>query len=277
MLAAGVEGLSVSDAPPDAPVSPPDWTSEELDAFREVKRRLLASGIAAARLGDREVTLTTMASKLRVDKAVEKFGEFFGILDEYMLDSGGGGFAEVEGGSSWDELAPFWDRYSVAGRDLGGHSVMWINGGRTEVDEEQRLVRTSCLYYYACHADMATLRGGLTMVIDTTNAPSSKVGNERKLQKTWQAYPLRPQNIFIVGASFLKRLTINALIKLASLVTSNKVIGRVQFVEMPGVRTAIGPDDMPSQHGGKTRPDVKEWIEARLASFPRLPDGWFES
>ena len=239
-----------------------------------MKRRLLASGIAVARLGDREVVVTTMASKLRVDKAVAKFTDYLGILDEYHLDSGGGGFAEVEGGSSWDDLESFWHRYSVAGRDLGGHSIMWINGGRTEVEEEQRLVRSSILYYYACHADMVTLRGGLTMVLDV--AYTSNVGNERKLQNTWQAYPLRPQNIFIVGAGYIKRLAINALIKLVSIVSSNKVIGRVQFVELPGVRAAISEDNMPAQHGGKARPAVKEWIEARLASFPKLPCGWFE-
>lgn len=268
-LTEAVEGLSVSDS------SSPEWSAEELDAFREVKRRLLADGVPEGRLGDREVVLTTMCSKLRPDKAVAKFGDFFGILDEYQLDPGKGGFRELEA-SDWAEIDQFWDRYSVTGRDVGGRGIMWINGGRTEVEEEQRLVRTSCMFYYAAHADMVTLRDGITMVIDTSNAPTSKVGNERKLQRTWQAYPLRPQNIFIVGASFIKRLTINALIKIASLVTSNKVIGRVQFVELPGVRQAIGEEDMPAQHGGKERPPVKEWVKARLAGFPTLPDGWFE-
>lgn len=254
----------------------PDWTSEELEAFREVKKRLRADGVPESRCGDREVVLTTMCSKLRPDKAMQKFKEFYGILDEYTLDPAGGGLCELEAGD-WGEIEHFWDRYSVAGRDRGGRGVMWINGGRTEIAEEQALVRTSCLFYYAAHADMVTLREGITMVIDTSDAPASKVGNERKLQKTWQAYPLRPQNIFIVGASFFKRLTINALIKFATLVTSNKVIGRVQFVELPGVREAIGPEDMPSKHGGTERPPVRDWVQARLARFPALPDGWFES
>lgn len=252
-----------------------DWTAEELEAFREVKRRLLAARVAESRLGDRELVLTTMCSKLRPEKAVQKFVDFCGILDEYALDPAGGGLREVEAGD-WTEIEKFWDRYSVTGRDRGGRGIMWINGGRTEIEEERALVRTSCLFYCASHADMATLRGGVTLVIDTTAAPASKVGNERKLQKTWQSYPLRPQNIFIVGASFIKRLTINALIKFASLFSSNKILGRVQFVELPEVRAAIGPEDMPAKYGGAARPPVRDWVKARLAGFPALPDGWFE-
>ena len=72
-LTEAVADLSVSDS------SSPEWSAEELDAFREVKRRLLADGVPEGRLGDREVVLTTMCSKLRPDKAVAKFGDFFGF------------------------------------------------------------------------------------------------------------------------------------------------------------------------------------------------------
>ena len=89
-------------------------------------------------------------------------------------------------------------------------------------------VRAGILYWMSVHSDMVSLRGGCTFVIDSTNAPDRKVGNERKLQKTWQSLPLRPQNLYIVGASFVKRLFINALIKFASVFSNSKVLARIQ-------------------------------------------------
>ena len=61
------------------------------------------------------------------------------------------------------------------------------------------LSQAGTLYYLAVHSDLASLREGITFVVDTTKSPAKPVGNERKLQKTWQSYPLRPQNLFIVG------------------------------------------------------------------------------
>ena len=56
-----------------------------------------------------------------------------------------------------------------------------------------------------CIGDLVSLRNGITLVIDTSNAPKKKVGNERKLQVAWQNYPTRPQHIFIMGTSALTR------------------------------------------------------------------------
>ena len=60
------------------------------------------------------------------------------------------------------------------------------------------------LYWMSVHSDIETLRRGCTFVIDTSKQSATPVGNERKLQKTWQSLPLRPQHVFIVGASFVK-------------------------------------------------------------------------
>ena len=70
------------------------------------------------------------------------------------------------------------------------------------------------------------------MCIDTSTAPDERVGNERKLQETWQAYPVRPQHFFIIGASPTKRLFINALLKVVATFSSSKVIQRLRFVEV---------------------------------------------
>ena len=59
---------------------------------------------------------------------------------------------------------------------------MWINGGSTPVEEEGKCIRSSCLYFFATHADRHTLRNGISLIINTANTPKKKVGNERKLQ-----------------------------------------------------------------------------------------------
>ena len=48
-------------------------------------------------------------------------------------------------------------RFTVCGPDREGRSVMWINGGLTREEDESRLIRTSCLMFLSCHADLHTL------------------------------------------------------------------------------------------------------------------------
>ena len=60
-------------------------------------------------------------------------------------------------------------------------------------------MRAGVLYFVAIHADLTSLREGITFVIDTTEQPSAKVGNEAKLQKSYQSYPLRPQVLSVAS------------------------------------------------------------------------------
>jgi hypothetical protein len=132
--------------------------------------------------------------KLRVDNAVEKYHELLGVLEQYNLGTPMNLIADP-----FDPLDSFFPRFSILGdnKDKEGRSVMWINGALTREEDEERLIRTSCLMFLACHSDLVTLREGVTMCIDTSTAPDEKVGNERKLQEVWQAYPVRPQHFFI--------------------------------------------------------------------------------
>lgn len=140
-----------------------------------------------------------MNCKLRVENAVEKYKEFLGVLELYGLGTPHDLLTQ-----SFDVIDAFFPRFSICGdnRDKEGRSVMWINGALTREEDETRLIRTSCLMFLACHADLVTLREGITMCIDTSTAPDEKVGNERKLQETWQAYPVRPQHFFISASYF---------------------------------------------------------------------------
>ena len=115
----------------------------------------------------------------------------------------------------------------------------------------------------------ATAARSLLILLSKKGIP--QVGNERKLQKTWQSLPLRPQNLFIVGASYLKRLFINALIKFASVFSNSKVLSRIRFVEMDQVKEAISDENMPMALGGKDRMQtVDEWVLTRLTNYEGL-------
>ena len=110
--------------------------------------------------------------------------------------------------------------FCVVGRSKTGLSVMWVQGGTTLPSMEADLVSVSMNYYMAVHSDLKTLRNGVVFVIDTSNNPDKKVGNESKMQKFFSALPIRPQHFFIVGASWVKRLFINSLLLIARAFTS---------------------------------------------------------
>ena len=120
------------------------------------------------------------------------------------------------------------------------------------------------------HADLRTLRSGISLVIDTANAPARKVGNERKLQVAWQNFPTRAQGIYILGTSAVTRVAVNALIAFASLFAKNKVIARIAFSSVAELARKFGAGNLPEIHGGEARAPTEAWIEERLRAFPRM-------
>eukprot|EP00908_Phaeocystis_cordata_P003700 Transcript_14076.p3 GENE.Transcript_14076~~Transcript_14076.p3 ORF type:complete len:255 (-),score=109.26 Transcript_14076:1205-1969(-) len=240
------------------------YTKDEVDAVLAVRQALSAAGVPREQLGEVELITITLNAKCRVDEAVTKFNTYRdNLLGEY-------GISDVWSRESEKVLQGQWHRLAVAGVDEEGRQIMWIHGGGTEVAEEHACLWASCLYFFAVHADLHSLRNGITLVIDTANAPKKKVGNERKLQVAWQNFPTRPQHIYILGTSALTRLAINALIAFASLFAKNKVIARVQFSEVGKVGKSVGTPNLPERHGGLARPETAAWVAQRLAAFPRM-------
>ena len=256
-LVENLNNLTVQDT------KPIEFNSEELAAFQSVKDGLLKKGIDSKQVRDREVAVVTMLSKCRVEKAIEKYVQFIDTIGEFDIncDTLYSGFDVIE-----EKLRA---NYQVCGQDNGGRSIMWIGSSTpTEISEEQITVHSGVLYWMAVHSDLHTLREGCTFVIDTSKQNGvPKVGNERKMQKTWQSLPLRPQNLFIVGASFLKRIFINALIAFASIFSNSKVLARIRFVEMPEVRTEVPSKSMPEEYGGEHRQSVPDWVQTRLSTW----------
>jgi hypothetical protein len=250
-----------------------EFTEEEKAALTSVRSKLLqtkasgGAGYAERDVRPREVALVTLICKLRVDKAVAKFVQFMDVLKEYNLTMDA---LYEEPDSLTAKLGHKWEKnYEVCGQDKGGRSIMWISAGEpNQISEEQIVVHSGILYWMAVHSDILTLRDGCTFVIDTTKQKGiSSVGNEKKLQKTWQSLPLRPQNLFIVGASYLKRLFINALIKFATVFSNSKVLARIRFAEMEEVREVIDAENMPHGSGGIQRQTVSSWVLERLSAF----------
>jgi hypothetical protein len=241
-----------------------NYTNEERDAVLAVRSQLLAAGVPRSKLGELELITVTLVAKCRVAEAVEKFNTWQTcLLDQFGVD-------DLWSPSADRELEHQWHRLAVAGVDEASRQMMWIHGGGTQLAEERLTIWASALYFLAVHADLTSLRNGITLVIDTSNSPKKKVGNERRLQVAWQNFPVRPQHIFILGTTFVTRITVNAIIAFASLFAKNKVIQRIQFDYLARVGALVGKHNLPERHGGAPQPPTPEWVRQRLAGFPRM-------
>merc|ERR1711924_304371 len=108
------------------------------------------------------VTLT-MICRCEVDKTVSKYETLLRILSDF-------GIALDDFWGDDPSMAPFWPWFVACGSDTEGRSVLWMQGGRCEVKDEPAMFRTALNYFFALHADLRTLRNGITIVIDSSNS-----------------------------------------------------------------------------------------------------------
>ncbi|KAL1518909.1 hypothetical protein AB1Y20_003182 [Prymnesium parvum] len=240
------------------------WEREEIDAVLAVRKCLVEDKqVPLHEIGEIELITITLNSKLRVPEAVEKFMTYREqVLQLYNIP-------DVWAEPHVDGLDLQWHRFAVAGRDDGDRQIMWIQGSGTPVAEETACVRACCHYFFAVHSDMKTLRDGITIVIDVSGR-RAKVGNEKKLQVTWQNFPSRPQHIHILGTSAITRIFVNGLISFAALFAKSKVLARIQFSDIRQFTELFGTAALPEVKGGPERPPVREWVRARLDAFPKM-------
>lgn len=207
--------------------SPGAFTDAEIKAARDTKALLLSDkyGMKPEEVTGRELMITVMTCKCRIDQAAEKYKKWTDVCREGVglatirsAFEGVGSDAERLRGSDLEAISTrvFW----CAGRDTSDRSVMWIHTEKTPVEMERSVVRAGIIYFTAIHSDLVSLRRGVTFVLDTfDNDMQKSYGNESKMQKIWQTLPLRPQRIFIVGANMVKRVVINALLVIGQLFT----------------------------------------------------------
>eukprot|EP00281_Chroomonas_sp_CCMP1168_P019172 CAMPEP_0206224504 /NCGR_PEP_ID=MMETSP0047_2-20121206/7060_1 /ASSEMBLY_ACC=CAM_ASM_000192 /TAXON_ID=195065 /ORGANISM="Chroomonas mesostigmatica_cf, Strain CCMP1168" /LENGTH=218 /DNA_ID=CAMNT_0053647463 /DNA_START=237 /DNA_END=890 /DNA_ORIENTATION=+ len=210
-------------------------TKEELDAIAAVRERLEAdpSIPKAAFQRGYEIVATTLICKCRVEKAVEKYKGYIKMMERF-----GCADAPPPTDEQLDAMDSRWGAFQVCGRDNEGRGVMWIQGQPILPEHESTCIQCSSMYFFAVHADLKTLREGVTFVIDSGSSNAEeKVGNERKMQEAWQAYPLRPKHFFITNASMLQRVFINTLLTIVgAFAYNNKVVRRLRFVTIDDVR-----------------------------------------
>ena len=265
-------------------VSISEFTDEEISAVTETKRILLEEyKLSHSMLSKRELFIVTINCKLRPETAAKKYKKWLEAMECFGIHS----FEDIwknllisgdEAESEWAKLSHNFEAFAGTGRDKQNRSVFWIKSRPVQVHEETLAVRCSCIYYVALHADMITLRNGVTFVIDTTNNSMEKpIGNESKMQRVWQSIPLRPQRIFILGAGYVKRMFINALLSIASLFTSEKVVDRIRFAELGEVKNEVDDASLPIYVGGgggglQSHTDLVTWIRSRITNIYRVPD-----
>ena len=69
----------------------------------------------------------------------------------------------VEG--DWSEIQRMFNSYAGCGRDKYDRSIMWIRSRPIPVAEEKAAIKASCVYFSANHADINSMRNGITFVL----------------------------------------------------------------------------------------------------------------
>lgn len=253
----------------DAFISGITYSSDELEVMKEVKRRM-EKDHGLSYVNPRFVAYTVIASKNRVDEATDKYRKFLGAVALCGMDT-----VEPDDKLLGDPaLAEHLSMaYAPCGVDHDGRQIMWINGGSGGIEEEMEktFIRAGLLYTMAVHADNKSLREGITFIIDTSKQGSkNKVGNESKLQKINQSFPLRPQAILLAGSSLASRFVINGLISIASVFTKQKILQRIKFVSLVQAMEKIPNESGPRYLGGGGGgiDCVVEWTKKRYLSLP---------
>lgn len=215
------------------------YSDIELQAMRQTKELLMQEEFCKKfkrlkpfkerEISKRHLAVTTIISKCRAEEAATKYIQWIQTLSYWGITT----LNEEQLTDPCKRSDHYLQSYKVAGKDIKGSSIFWIEATEkipNDLEEEKYSILSGIRYHMAVHSCPITLREGLTFVINVTNQPNQKVGNEKRMQKAHQSYPLRPQHIFIVGASKVARIAINSLLKIGSFVSKAKILKRIKFV-----------------------------------------------
>ena len=232
------------------------YTKSELDAMRQAKTLLQdadfcqkhkrATALNEKEISKRHLAITVLISKSRPEEAAVKYIQWIQSLAVWGIEQ----FNDEQLTNPPKRSDHYLQAYKLAGRDINGTCIFWIDGKNSipnDMEEEMFSIYAGIRYHMAVHSDAKTIREGLTFVIDVTNKPKKKVGNERRLQGSHSSYPLRPQHIYIVGASKLVRVGINALLLIGGVVSKAKILKRIKFVTLDQVVDEQNGGTVPKQ------------------------------
>jgi hypothetical protein len=290
------------------------YTKSELDAIRKAytllqdtdfcKKNKRKIALSEKEISKRHLAITVIILKCRPDEAAAKYLEWLQGFSTWGIEE----FNEEQLINPPKRSDTYLQSYKVAGKDTNGTSIFWIDAGKkipNDSEEEKMSAYAGIRYHMAVHACANTVRNGLTFVVDTTNASKEKTGNEKRMQKSHNGYPLRPQHIFVVGCSKVVRVSVNSILKVTSLVSKAKVLKRVKFVTLDQLVDTKNVGTIPSESlpchlngrsnlddlmaniniDGKKKEDqkmsvgeedglglrIEDWVNQRIAQIP-MPD-----
>lgn len=239
------------------------------------------------------VALTVLFnSKLGVDEASKAYRKWVKMLREY---AGFTSIAELLGptasampaasdawasAADWAELRADSEMHAFlhpAGKDMQGRQVMWEYGlMRCVKGREKALLRVFTLIWLAVHADLTTLREGVT-VVHTVGPDDGKL----LWQKTTRsgiaaacAFPLRPQKILVAGIGGAGVAIAKKFMGFTFMVTRAKMLERIHFVSYEDLWSHVPHESIPTYrdicptfggYAGIEHPI--DWIEQRLRAF----------
>jgi len=279
-----------------------EYTNDEINTIQQVYNKLkndndntILNNYCPTMISLRVLALTTIVCKLRIEESIEKYKKFcmaiktcnvhsLSFIDEITnIDDDTNTTTTTTTTTTNNNNDIFTDTnvmkqfqsYAPCGTDYNNRSIMWIKGKGNGIlpTEETYSIQAGILYWLAIHADDTSIHDGITFIIDTSssnNNSRTKHGNESKIQKVHQSYPMRPKCIQIAGANKFTRLTINALIKVASMFTKQKILQRIEFVTVQDAFDSIPKQSAPKYLGGNggNIDNVEQWVKERIMSFP---------
>ena len=160
------------DIPEDADADPDNFTDEEIKAARETKALLLDTTgphkMNPEEVTARELMLVVCNCKLRPKEAAKKYQRWHDVLKEGTgLSSLSAAFDGI--GRNAENLKDDKERvayslevFKAQGRDTHDRGIMWINATKIPPERELMAVKNAIVYFTACHADLKSLRRGMT-------------------------------------------------------------------------------------------------------------------
>jgi CRAL/TRIO domain len=259
---------SVQDALNEIDAQDISYSPEEIQTIREVKRRLEEED-KLSYVNLRFLAFTVVICKNRVEDSLQKYRKLIKAMSSC-------GMPIIESDEElWsdknmeDHLRNY---YAACGVYFENRQIMWIRGGEPiQEGDEKSAIRAGIVYVIAVHADNVSIREGITFVLDLSKSKvRERSKNESNLQRINQSYPLRPQAIYMAGTSAAMRITVNAIIRIASLFTKEKILQRIKFVSMEEVMSLVPKQSGPQYLGGfgGDIDDVVEWARNRYFKMP---------
>mmetsp|Transcript_6415 Transcript_6415/g.8675 ORF Transcript_6415/g.8675 Transcript_6415/m.8675 type:complete len:288 (-) Transcript_6415:142-1005(-) len=245
------------------------YTEEELTAMRETHSLLVeAHNVDPSRIGLKFLALVTIVSKLRTERAAEKYKKFLDIAESCGLPGLTDDYYKIE-------ALPDLKNYQVAGKTLDGRCINWVKGrGFVRVEDEKIHVEAVLMYCMAVHADPVSLREGIDFITIPANPKPAKIGNEKKIKNLYSSFPMRPQKIVIGSKSVAMKILAKGMIAVSALFSSNKLLKRLHFMSEEEIIASYPKESVPKIYGGDAGgwdSSIEEWVKVRLENIP-LPE-----